>query len=1106
MNLIRTSGSMERIPPHSVRRAGSILALLSWILLPASAQHDRLTFERMTLREGLSQSIVEGIIQDRQGFLWMATEDGLNMYDGYTFRVLRNDPMDIHSLSHNEIRTLIEDTAGTLWVGTFAGGLNRYLPSRQMFVRYRHSPDDSTSISNDIITAICQDRDGTIWVGTSRGLNRVVLTPGTDTTARFIRYHQDPSDPSGLGNDTIRSLLQDHDGTLWVGTNGGLYCLAADALNDPGPRFRSYRHDPSDRTSLSNSVVRSLYEDRSGTLWVGTDEGLNRAIRRDGSSRNLSFRHYVHDPENPRSLSSNEVYVMFEDSSGSFWVGTNGGGLNLFDRTGETFQRYIHDPRDPSSLSYNEIRSLFQDRSGLLWVGTYGGGVNKVDTRRKPFVHYRADPETSNSLNQEIVWSIFEDSEGILWLGTHGGGLNRFDRKRNQFTFYRSTPANPRTLSSDIVRNVLGDGTGAIWVGTNGGGVCRLDPRTGLFTRFLHDNADSGSISHNEIRALYLDREGLLWIGTYGGGLDRIDPSRWREGRFSHFRHSPRDSTSISSDFVRALYEDRSGFLWVGTHGGGLNRFDHGTGIFTRFSAEPLQPGGLSNNFVFCVYQDSSGVIWIATWGGGLNRYDPASGLFSWYGEKDGLPGDAIYGILEDSRRNLWLSSNNGICKFNPRETTFRNYAVRDGLQEREFNAGAYFKSRSGEMFFGGINGFNAFVPEKIRDNPYIPPIALTAFRKLNEPVDFGQPLAYIREISLSHRDYFFSFEFAALDYTSPEENLYAYMMEGLDEGWIRTTSSNRHATYTTLPAGSYTFRVIGSNSDGVWNRTGTRVTVIIQPPFWRTWGFLLFTVAALCLLALTVYRRRLRAVRMRAELHAAHEAQMTIMPHEDPRVPGLDVSGICIPANEVGGDFFDYFADEERPFGIMVGDVSGKAMRGAMTAVLASGIINTELTAGRPINEVLERTNRLLFRKTDRDVFTAACIAVIDRENSRLGFANAGLNKPLLLSGQTVVSLDPEGSTHPLGMTEHTTYAVREVTVSPGDVLLFQTDGIVEAQNRSRDLYGEERLVTLLRSLDTANLSARAIRDAVLDDVRSFTSSVPQHDDMSIVVVKLLT
>jgi serine phosphatase RsbU (regulator of sigma subunit) len=537
-----------------------------------------------------------------------------------------------------------------------------------------------------------------------------------------------------------------------------------------------------------------------------------------------------------------------------------------------------------------------------------------------------------------------------------------------------------------------------------------------------------------------------------------------------------------------------------------LNRFDRETETFHAYRANPDDPNTLSNDYIFSIYEDKKGLMWVGTWGGGLNRFDRKNGSFKYYTMKDGLPNDAIYAVLEDKKGYLWLSTNNGISKFNPRTEVFKNYNIRDGLQSNEFNGGSFFHSKTGEMFFGGINGINAYYPEQIKDNPHIPPVVITSFRKFNEVVNFEKPVWEVNKINLSYRDYIFSFEFAGLDFTAPEKNRYAYKMEGLDDEWIYTSAQKRYAEYTTLSPGHYIFRVKASNNDGIWNKEGTSVRIVITPPFWQSWWFVLLSALTFIALVYLVYSNRLKQVRMKAELQAAHDAQMSIMPHADPHVPGFDISGICIPANEVGGDFFDYLwlEESERRFGIVVGDVSGKAMKAAMMAVMASGVITAEARNGKGIKEILRSSNQTMFDKTDRQMFTAVCLAAFQVKEKRLIFTNAGLIEPVIKSNGSVDFLSAKGSTHPLGMIEDNKYDEKVMNLKSGDLLVFVSDGVPEARNPNREQYGEERLKAFLEKMDTSSMSAQDIKKNILEDVQQFSGSAPVYDDMTVVVVKV--
>ena len=1087
----QTGGSRQRNVTFQRRtiRACAIVSLIMVAVGPgAVAQQESVFFERLSLEQGLSQSIVECIIQDARGFMWFGTQDGLNRYDGYQFTVLRQDPQDPNSLSHNNILSLCEDQTGLIWVGTFNAGLNSYDARTGRFTRFRGNQDDSSTLSNDYIRVIYVDSTNSVWVGTALGLNKY-----DRATGRFGRFLSDPANPKTLSNNLVRKICEDRSGFLWVGTDDGL-----NRLDPRTGEFRRYYHHPDDPRSLSDNAIRALHVDREGMLWVGTENGLNRLDPETGACIR-----YRHDPQDPYSLSSNAVYSIHEDSRSTLWIGTNGGGLSRFDRKTGVFHSYRNNPCDQSSLSYDEIYSLCEDQSGVLWIGTWGGGINKVDTKKKEFLHYRRDPNNPNSLSHDIVWSIYEDESGILWIGTHGGGLNRFDRRANRFTHYRHDPRNPNSLSSDIVRIVLEDRSGTLWLGTNGGGIDKFERRTGRCTNYRNSPSDPKSLSQDEIRCMYEDREGALWVGTNGGGLNRFDSAT---GQFTRYRSNPLDSTSLSNDYVRVVYEDSSGVLWIGTQGGGLNRFDRRTEKFKHFRENPSDPSTINNDFIMWIYESRTGVMWVLTWGGGLSRFDRKTGTFRSYTEQDGLASNATYGALEDGSGRLWISTNNGLSRFDPKTETFKNYGVPDGLQSTEFNTASFFESRSGEMFFGGINGFNAFRPEAIKDNPHVPPIVITSFTKLNHAVKLDKPIWEQRALKLSYRDYVFSFEFAALDYNAPAKNRYAYRMDGLDRDWFYTDAGKRYANYTTLPPGKYVFRVKGSNNDGVWNDEGASVEVTITPPFWGTWWFRSLAGILMVTLGVLWYQRRLKTVRLTTELKAAHNAQMSIMPHGDPKVHGFDISGVCIPASEVGGDFFDYFwlDEKETRFGIAVGDVSGKAMDAAMIAVMSNGMIASKADESFSPRETMTRLNRPLFSKTGEYAFTALWLGALDVLTRTCTFSNAGMLDPILKSGREVIPLAGVGSRLPLGSMRDTMYEERSISLNQGDVLVLFTDGVTDARNR-RDFYEYEKLKKLLEEMDAMSLTAREIKDAIVGDVQRFMGSTPQFDDMTVLVVKTM-
>jgi serine phosphatase RsbU (regulator of sigma subunit)/ligand-binding sensor domain-containing protein len=1089
----------------------------------AFARNHSLKFERLSLEQGLSQSVVTCIVQDRQGFMWFGTMDGLNKYDGYEFTVFKHDPLDSNSISHNHITALYEDSSGTLWIGTRAG-LHRFDRIREKFIRYQHDPNIAPALSQNGVTALIAGKSqNRLWVGTTAGGLSLLDTQ----TGRVVAFKNDAQDPASLPGNRVQALAMDRTGALWVGTWSGLARLEHLSEDGRAASFTIFNHDPNNSSSLSNNAIWSIHEDsrNSGTLWITTfGGGINRFERATGQ-----FKAYRHQTNEPFSLSHDVVRPVCEDRQGTLWFGT-GDGLNRYDREHDHFLSYKHDAVNPKSLSTNDVWAIYEDASGALWIGTYGGGLNKFSSAGEKFEHYDRDPNDPQSLGHNMVMAIAEDQQGRLWIGTGGGGLyqvltppdNGGYTHGMQFKRYAHDSANPRSLSNDGVAAICAGyyrGQPALWVGT-GKGLHRMTVE-GQFVRYQYDAKNPHSLGGNGVSVIFASPlTGALWVGTGAGGLNRFvgNPDTTngahaavQEG-FIRYQSDPANRNSLSSNAINSLAESRLYdrlYLWIGTVSG-LNRLNQVTGEIEQYRHLPNDSLSLSSDQVLAIYADpdSAGrVLWIGTAGGGLNLFEVQSEKFTVFTEKDGLPNGVIYGILGDDRGHLWLSTNNGLSRFSKATRRFRNYSVADGLQSNEFNQGAAFRNGKGEMFFGGIGGFNRFHPDQVKDNPYVPPIVLTSFKKLDKEVGLDTAISASTQIKLSYRDYFIAFAFAALDYTHPEKNQYAYRLEGFDEDWVYC-GTRRYAIYTNLDGGRYRFRVKGANSDGMWNESGIAISVLVAPPFWKTWWFL--TGAAMLLTGggVLFHRRRLRLrlekARLANELQAAHDMQMRLMPARAPQIPGFDIAGVCRPAEEVGGDFFDYiWLDENKTkLGIVVVDVSDKAIAGAMTAVLTSGMISSEVATFRAPRLLLRRINKTMHHKTDRHVFTAMSFAALDIADKTLTFANAGQTEPLLLRAGRLKYLQVEGMRLPLGLQKHVEYNEATLALHSGDLLVFYTDGLTDAMNSEQESFGQERLESTLAELP-ASLNAEEIVNAMFREVAKFTGAVRQYDDMTVVVVR---
>lgn len=813
-------------------------------------------FNHLTIKDGLSQSTVTSIIQDSRGLMWFGTGDGLNRYDGYNFKIFGPRAGEPGSLSDNVVNVIFEDRDRVLWVGT-RNGLNKFLRESETFLFF----GKNQGLSGDNVIAISQDKEGHLWLGFNNG-GIARFNPAGN---KIVPYKSVVNSTGSLSGNQVTSVFADSEGIVWVGTlNSGL-----NRFEPKTGSFIRYRYSAGNPNMLSNDGVTSIVEGPDGHIWVGTQNGLNRLDVGTGV-----FKHYKNKPHQGDSLSNNFITCLHVSAGGTFMVGTEK-GLNLYKSDDQTFKRFLYDPNNPTSLANDIVTVIFEDPFQVLWVGTEGGGVSNYAPGRYKFKVHRPNPKSpASTLRGKWVYSFCEDGSGNLWVGTNEG-LNRFNPRTRDFYFIGVNPGDPRSLNTDYVTAICEDPDGDIWAAVYAGGLNRLNSKTGIFKRYLHDENNLSSLSHNIVRVIYLDQRKILWLGTWGGGLNRF---QWETGRFLHYQNVPGNETSISDNFITAITEDGSGNLWVGTDTAGLNLFDRDSGQSIRFRAPEQNDEGvdtgnsgatISNDGISSLLSSSEGGIWIGTQGGGLNYYDPVKRTFIYYKTQDGLANDTVWGILEDDDGNPWVSTNNGLSRLDRRTRQFRTYFARDGLQSNEFNMGACLKTRDGNLAFGGIEGFNLFDPSGIAKNQHVPPVIITGFKLTNKPVPIGpdsplvKAIGEVKEIRLSYKDYWFSFEFAALDYYYPEANQYAYTMEGLDKDWIQG-GTHRFATYTTLDPGLYTFRVRGSNNDGVWNQEGTSLRIIISPPFWMTWWFRGVAVSFLVLMVLVLFRVRTRSMRKR--------------------------------------------------------------------------------------------------------------------------------------------------------------------------------------------------------------------------------------------------
>jgi signal transduction histidine kinase/ligand-binding sensor domain-containing protein len=790
-----------------------------------------LRFRRLSTVDGLSQTRVAQIVQDDRGFIWFGTQYGLNRFDGYEFKVFVHDPRRANSLSGAFVSALFKDRSGALWVGCNEF-LDRFDPRTETFT--------AMGSLGGAIWHISQDRNGALWLATEGGLYS--LDP---VTRKITRFGGSPNDSAGLLSKDVNWTGYDRSGGFWVGTSEGLEKF------DPATGHVTYHIPIEHDVPFRQGMVVSFFEDHQGLFWITYHSGTGLALL-DRHSNTLT-RYSFYGKEPPVAAVTGVMGIL-EDDDGNLWLGSMGIGLLRFDRQRRVFIHYGHRDGDPQSIAEDKVIALFRDRAGSIWTGLHSKGPNVFAPSPKMFETFQHDASDPNSLSTDFVNAIYEDSSGSLWIG-NDDALNRIDRVTGRRTSWTmGLGARP------VVITITQDRLGLIWIGTYGHGLAAFDPKTGHFKFYRHVSSDPRSLSNDGVYRILIDRSGVLWVGTEDG-LDRFDA---KSDSFTVYKV---DWNSAGTQAYLAMSEDTDGKIWLGTHHSGLHRFDPSTGQFTVFKATPGDTSTLPDNSVAAVLVSRTGAVWAGT-ESGLARLNPATGRFTSYDTQDGLSGNAIACILEDTSGMLWLSTNGGLSRFDPSARTFINYSELDGLPGNDLSGwNTCYESPRGEMFFGGFPGAVAFFPERLVDRSGSPTVVLTDFKlsgvsvPINPDSPLTQSISYTDRITLSHAQNMISVTFAGLDVFSPQTTRYRYRLEGIEPQWNVVGSDQRHATYTTLPAGRYTLRVEAASSRGAWNEAGATLVIEILPPWWEMWWFRSAVGLLVVLTAWILYGLRIRQV-----------------------------------------------------------------------------------------------------------------------------------------------------------------------------------------------------------------------------------------------------
>ncbi|QEC76255.1 hybrid sensor histidine kinase/response regulator [Mucilaginibacter ginsenosidivorax] len=816
-----------------------IFSLLFWQPIISIAQISDVKFRHISNEQGLSNSTITCIFQDSRGFMWFGTRDGLNRYDGIKAIIYKNDPKNKASISDNFINCIFEDADHKLWIGT-TYSLNKFDPVNNTFSRF-----DIGKIPGGVTTICGHDKDH-IWVGTlCNGVSLVNIK-----TNQLKHFSSNAKQVSSLSCDSVNCIYRDKQNRLWVGTQNGLNIFDAQTST-----FKPYAING---LNAHNKIV-SIAADHKNNLWLGINGGGVGVY----NLIDKTFKLLKHNDADAGSLSGDLVLDVLGDKKGNIWVGTVNEGMNLYNPKDNSFFKYRPRLDNVGSLSNLTVSAIYEDAEGDMWVGTHRGGVNLYTPESDKFRLLRQgiDP---NGLSYNDVKAFFEDSKGNLWVGTDGGGLNLFNRTKNTFKHYKNVPGNSSSISADAIQAIAEDGAGALWVGTWGGGLNLMNFNTGTFTRFKANPADPNALSSDFLQRMLLDSKGNFWVATYGGGINLLDA---KTHKFKRVTKDPDGITSFSGKNVVSIGEDHEGNVWFGTDDGGLNRYNLTTRRFSHyFDHEKKQTDSR------VIFTDSRGQVWVGM--AGLYLFDKAKNTFKLYSHDSGLDINFIKGITEGNRHNLWISTSDGMVKLNPRTGKSKQFNTYDGLQAMEFEANSYLKTRDGEMYFGGIRGFNRFYPDEIRINSFIPPVHITDFQVFNKTIIPGdkdsllkRDIDFTDKIVLDHNQSAIAFSFVALNYIVNRNNQYDYKLDGLDTEW-QHAGIERRASYTNLDPGTYTFHVKASNNDGVWNNKGASITIIVTPPFWVTWWFRLLVIVIIVATVYSAYAYRVNTIqRQKAEL-----------------------------------------------------------------------------------------------------------------------------------------------------------------------------------------------------------------------------------------------
>lgn len=1013
-----------------------------------SADDSEIGFDHLSMMDGLSQNSVTCIFQDSQGFLWIGTQAGLNRFDGRSFKVFKNEPMDVHSISSNYINSIAEDKDGNLWIGT-EYGLNRFNRSSASFTGFFAEEGNSKSLSSNEIYCVLIDKKNRLWVKTASAIELF------DRKKEEFRKYPHFYDLFQVAPKEVRfPIFEDSDGGIWVGTNDGL-----NYFDENYQQFVRYTNRE-DRNSISNNQVRSIYEDSHKNLWIGTASGLNYFDRKRKHFDVYYFNKFM--PE------ENSINSIVEDKDGNLWLGTSTYGLVRFDTKFKLFKSYRYSSNISSSIASNTVFSLYKDHSEILWIGTRSG-LDKLDVKKKKFQVLRRSAFSPYRFSSNDITAVANVGDSLVIVGTRNKGINIVDANKKDLLILAQDNS---ILADNTINTIFKLKNDSVFVGTASGAYI-LGIKSKQLTRLSDAYGVNPADIAGAVTAGLEDRKGNLWIGTNLGlvQLCKTDNS------IKKYRYSRADNSTISSNDINVIFEDSQGSIWIGTTFG-LNRMEVDLGMFERKLFEKNSNKGPSNNTIYSIAEDDLGNLWIGT-GGGLNKLSLNGGVFHYFTERDGLPNSQIYSTIISSQ-DLWMSTNKGLAKLNLNSGDIKTFDISDGLQGYEFNPNAGTKSASGLIYFGGVNGLNIFVPDSIHENRVKPKVVITSLEAINENGQFMFFIEGRKRIELPANNHNVTIEFAGLEFTQPMQNNYEYMMEGLDNDWVKVGSRN-FASFSNLPSGKYIFKVRASNNDLVWCDQPVELILIIQTPFYKT--IIAYIVYLVIFIGTFYYYIEYRTNKLRKankvlteqqaaareiekqkeeltlknknitdSINYAKRIQTAIMPSRSKFKKLIPDSFILYkPKDIVSGDFYWITEIDEKIFIASV-DCTGHGVPGAFMSIIGFDLLRNITkekrihTAGeiltamsKSLVELLSKNNQEGEVKDGMDL----SLIVLHKTKGYLEYAGA-FNPMYILRNNSIETIDADRCS--LGASSHTDgYKTQRVVIEKGDKFYLFSDGFAD-------------------------------------------------------------